>query len=165
MFRINKISVLVVLVLLLQCPVLVLYLSRSSALVLPGSWPVGRFFFLLSFSSCCLVSFSPSEVWQLCSLLVVLLWSWIISVLVYEGLVSLPHPLSLGQGQSQWSVSWLLWWFAVCSSILQSRLTVHAQGLGPVVCHLLPFPTSGSSLSPTCSQPSCHLFTDGSHMS
>jgi hypothetical protein len=31
-----------------------------------------------------------------------------------------------------------------------------------VVCHLRSFPTSGSSLSPTCWWPSCCLFTDGS---
>jgi hypothetical protein len=36
---------------------------------------------------------------QLCSPPVVLLWSWVFAVLVYWGLVSLPCPLSLGQGQ------------------------------------------------------------------
>jgi hypothetical protein len=39
---------------------------------------------------------------------------------------------------------------------------VGAQGLGPVVCRLSSFPTLGSDLLPTCCQPSCRLFTDGS---
>jgi hypothetical protein len=60
----------------------------------------------------------------------------------------------------------MLWWFPVCSSmLLQSLLTVGAQGLGTVVCCLFSFPTSSSHLLPTCCWPSCHLFTDGSHAS
>jgi hypothetical protein len=46
--------------------------------------------------------------------------------------------------------------------MLQSCLTVGAQGLSTVVCCLHSFPTLGSCLSPTCWWPSCHLFTDGS---
>jgi hypothetical protein len=46
--------------------------------------------------------------------LAILLWSWVFIVLVYWGLVILPHTLSLGQ--SQISISWLsavsvLGWF------------------------------------------------------
>jgi hypothetical protein len=47
--------------------------------------------------------------------------------------------------------------------MLQSHLTVGAQGLSPVVYCLHSFPTSGSGLSQACCWPSCHLFTDGSH--
>jgi hypothetical protein len=64
---------------------------------------------------------------QLCGPLAILLWSWIFAVLVYWGLVSFPHALSLGQGQRP--VSWLsavsvLCWFADCFSILQHHLTL-----------------------------------------
>jgi hypothetical protein len=48
-------------------------------------------------------------------------------VLVYWGLVSLPHALSLGQGQrsvSQLLVVIVLCWFADCFSILQHLLTL-----------------------------------------
>jgi hypothetical protein len=45
--------------------------------------------------------------------------------------------------------------------MLQSHLKVGAHGLSPVVLCLCSFPTLGSSLSPTCWWPSCHLFTDG----
>jgi hypothetical protein len=61
------ISVLVVLVLLLQHPVLVLIFKTGSILVSPSGWgvsPVCLFFFFLSFSSSSLVSSSLSEVWQ-----------------------------------------------------------------------------------------------------
>jgi hypothetical protein len=72
---------------------------------------------------------------------------------------SLPSPLSLGQGQ--WSVGWppavsVLWWFPVCSSTLQNHLTLDAVhwprrwALCSAAC-----PTSGTSLSPFCCQPSC----------
>jgi hypothetical protein len=43
---------------------------------------------------------------QLCSSPAVLLWCWVFAVLVYWGLISLLHSLSLGQGQ--WSVSLVL---------------------------------------------------------
>jgi hypothetical protein len=51
---------------------------------------------------------------QLCSAPAVLLWRWLFTVPAYLGLVSLPCPLSLGQGQ--WSISQspavsVLWWF------------------------------------------------------
>jgi hypothetical protein len=65
---------------------------------------------------------------QLCGPRTVLFWSWVFAVFVYWSLVSLPHPLSLGQGQ--WSVSWppavsVLCWFADCFSILQCCLTLN----------------------------------------
>jgi hypothetical protein len=68
-FRNNKILVLVwVLVLLLQHPILVLYLSRSSVVVLPGGWIVFVCLFclfsLLSFRSSCLLSSSLCGLWQ-----------------------------------------------------------------------------------------------------
>jgi hypothetical protein len=47
--------------------------------------------------------------------------------------------------------------------MLQSHLTVGAQDLSPVVCHLHSFPFSGTGLSPACWWPSCLLFTDGLH--
>jgi hypothetical protein len=56
-----------------------------------------------------------------------------------------------------------LWLFSVCSSMLQSHLTVGAQGLSCVVYHLCSFPTSGSSLSSAFWELSCHLFSDGSY--
>jgi hypothetical protein len=91
----------------------------------------------------------------LCSSPPLLLWSWVFIVLVSLGLVSLPCPLSLGQGQ--WSVSRLpavsmLWWFADCFSILQSCLTLH-------VAHWLrkwaTYPISGSVLSLARCRPFC----------
>jgi hypothetical protein len=72
----------------------------------------------------------------------VLLWSWLFTMLVYWGLVSLPCPLSLGQGQ--WSISQppavsVLWWFAVCFSIFQSHwLWVILTGSGDELYGLLP---------------------------
>jgi hypothetical protein len=96
---------------------------------------------------------------QLCSPPAVLLWSWVFTVLDYWGVVSLPHPLSLGQGQ--WSVSWfpavsLLWWFADYFSILQCHLTLGvAHWLRRWALWSAPCPISGSGLSPTCYQPFC----------
>jgi hypothetical protein len=83
--------------------------------------------------------------------LVVLLWRWLFTVLVYWGLFSLPHPLSLGQGQ--WSISCppavsVIGWFTVCFSILQSKL--RRWVLWSTTC-----PALGSGLSPTHCQPSC----------
>jgi hypothetical protein len=75
-------------VLLLQS--LCWYLNRSSILVLSSDWVV--FFFLLSFSSSCLVSSSLTEVWQFkfdsCPQVqeisstppAVLLWSWLFTM-------------------------------------------------------------------------------------
>jgi hypothetical protein len=51
---------------------------------------------------------------QLCRPPAVLLWTWLFSVLDYWGLVSLPRPLSLGQGQ--WSISGLM--DACCDGLL-----------------------------------------------
>jgi hypothetical protein len=63
---------------------------------------------------------------QLCSPLAILIWNWVFTVLVYWGLVSLPHTLSLGQ--DQWSIRWppavsVLWWFVDYFSILQCHFT------------------------------------------
>jgi hypothetical protein len=57
----------------------------------------------------------------------ILLWSWVFTVLICWGLVSLPLPLPLGQGQ--WSISQppdvsMLWWFSDCFSTLQCHLTL-----------------------------------------
>jgi hypothetical protein len=79
---------------------------------------------------------------QLCSPPAILLWSWVFSVFVYWGLVSLPGPLSLGQCQQ--SVSWLpaasmLCCFADCFSILQHSLILCcslAQEMSFVDCYL-----------------------------
>jgi hypothetical protein len=83
------------------------YLSRSSVVVLPGS-----VFFFFCLSEAAAWSAPPSvgcgnlslyvilRFWnQLCSPPAVLLWSWVFTVLVYWGLVSLPLPPSLGQGK------------------------------------------------------------------
>jgi hypothetical protein len=94
---------------------------------------------------------------QLCSLPAVLLWSWVFTVLIYWGFVSLPCPLSLGQGQ--WSISWppavsVLWWFADYFSILQCHLTLDVApwlrrwALWTATCPIL-----GSGLSPTWCRP------------
>jgi hypothetical protein len=45
-FRNNRISLLVILVLVLQHPVLVWYLSRSSVLLLPGVWGISPVLFI-----------------------------------------------------------------------------------------------------------------------
>jgi hypothetical protein len=88
---------------------------------------------------------------QLCGPLAVLLWSWVFAVLVYWGLVSLPHALSLGQAQisvSQFSVVSMLCCFSDCFSILQCCLTLDVAhwlrrwALWTAIC-----PISGSSLS------------------
>jgi hypothetical protein len=106
---------------------------------------------------------------HLCSPPAVLLWRWLFTVLVYWGLVSLPLPLSLGQGQ--WSISWPLavsglCWLAVCFSILQTRLTLGvAHWLRRWAFWLATCPTSSSGLSPAHYWPSClpsSLFTDSS---
>jgi hypothetical protein len=79
---------------------------------------------------------------QLCSPRAVLLWSWGFAVLIYWGLVSLPGPLFLRQGQ--WSFSWppairLLWWFAdflqFCSVVW---LWLLFTGSGDEICGLPP---------------------------
>jgi hypothetical protein len=96
---------------------------------------------------------------QLCSPPAVLLWIWVFAVLDYWALVSLPFPLSLGQGQ--WSVIWppsvsMLWWFADYFSILQCCLTLDvAHWLRRWALCTTTWPISGSGLSPTCCQPFC----------
>jgi hypothetical protein len=96
---------------------------------------------------------------QLCSPSAILLWSWVFDVLVYWGLVSLPHPLSLGQ--DQWSISQLpavsmLWWFADCFSILQCCLTLDvAHWLRRLVLWTATCPILGSDLSPASCWPFC----------
>jgi hypothetical protein len=96
---------------------------------------------------------------HLCSPPAVLLWRWLFTVLVYWGLVSLPHPLSLGQGQ--WFISCppavsVLWWFTVCFSIWKGRLTLGvAHWLRRWALLIRYLPVSGSGLSPACFQPSC----------
>jgi hypothetical protein len=94
---------------------------------------------------------------QLCSPPAVLLWSWVFGVLVYWGLVSLPHPLSVRQGQ--WSIIQpsavsMLWWFADYFSILHCCLTLDVVhwlkrwALWTTTC-----PISGSGLSLVHCQP------------
>jgi hypothetical protein len=64
---------------------------------------------------------------QLHGPLAILLWIWVFAVLVYWGLVSLPHALSLGHSQrsiSQLPAVSVLCWFADCFSILQCHLTL-----------------------------------------
>jgi hypothetical protein len=96
---------------------------------------------------------------DLCSPPDIQLWSWVFAVLVYWGLVTLPHTLSLGQGQR--SLSWppaasVLRWFADCFSSLQFRLALDVAhwlrrwALWTATCSI-----SGCSLSPTCCQPFC----------
>jgi hypothetical protein len=85
------------------------YLSRISVLVLQAHWVV-VFFFCLSetaaWSAPPSVGCGSLSLYvvlrfqnQLCSPPAILFWSWVFSVLVYWGLASLPHPLSLEQGQ------------------------------------------------------------------
>jgi hypothetical protein len=99
---------------------------------------------------------------QLCGPLAILLWSWVLAVLVYWGLVTLPCTLSLGQGQrsiSQLSAVSILCWFVDCFSILQHCLALDVAHwfrrwvLWTAICHI-----SGSSSSSACCQPVC-LFT------
>jgi hypothetical protein len=80
------------------------YLSRSSVIGSPGVWLAGSFFFFClsaaaAWSSlpsvrcgCLVYMLSSGSGDQLCSLPAVLFWSWLFSVLVYWGLVSLLHP-------------------------------------------------------------------------
>jgi hypothetical protein len=95
----------------------------------------------------------------LCNSPAALLCSWVFTVLVYWGLVSLPHPLSLGQ--VQWSVSQppavsMLWWFADCFSILQCCLTLDvAHWLRRWAFWTTTCPISGSSLSLAHCWPFC----------
>jgi hypothetical protein len=102
-FRNNRISDLVVLVLLLQHPVLVLVFKQKLCLSLTRWLPV---FSCLSVAATWSVlpsvrfDFSSGSGDQLCGPPALLLCSWVFSVLVYWGLVSLPHAPSLGQGQS-----------------------------------------------------------------
>jgi hypothetical protein len=78
---------------------------------------------------------------QICSPPAILLWSWVFAVLVYWGLVSLSHSLSLGQGQrsSDGSLlsacySGLLTVFQFCSVIW---LWMLLAGSGDELCGLL----------------------------
>jgi hypothetical protein len=96
---------------------------------------------------------------QLCGTPAILLWSWVLTVLVYWGLVTLPHTLSLGQGQRsvcQLSAVNVLWWFVDHFSILWHHLTLDVadwfrrQALWTTICSI-----SGSSSSPTHCQPVC----------
>jgi hypothetical protein len=91
-------------------------------------------------------------------------------VLIYWGVVSLPHLLSLGQ--CQWPISWypavsMLWWFPDYFSILQSYLTLDvAHWFWRWYMWTATCPISGSGLSPThCCYFCCssHLFTEGLH--
>jgi hypothetical protein len=178
-FRNNRISVLVLL--LLQHPVLVLVFKQGFCLSLTRL--LGN---LTSFSSVfqwqlvsqllpqwgvavwvCMLSSGSRD--QLCSPQAILLWSCVFTVFVSWGLVSLPRPLSLGQGQ--WSFNQplavsMLWWFADCFSILQCCLTLDVAhwlrrwAMWTATCSI-----SGSSLSPACCQSFClssHLFTERS---
>jgi hypothetical protein len=101
-------------VLLLQHPVLVLVFKLKLCCSLVRWLGSVFFFFCLSVAAawsappsvrCGSLSLTVSLQLQnqLCSPPAVLLWSWVFTVLVYWELVSLPHPLSLGQGQ--WSFS------------------------------------------------------------
>jgi hypothetical protein len=153
-------------VLLFQHPVLVLVFKQKLCLSL-AKW-LGR---LASFFPCLSVaaaySAPPSVRFvlssgsrdQLCDPLAVLLRSCVFTVLVYWGLVSLPHALSLGQGQ--WFVIWLcavsmLCWFINCFSTLQCCLTLDVAywlrwwSLWTAVC-----PISDSGLSPAHCLPFC----------
>jgi hypothetical protein len=166
------------------------YLSWSSVIVLPGGWVVFDFFFSFCFSEAAAWSALPSVVcgslslyvvlrfWNhLCSPPAVLLWSWVFTVLDYWGLVPLPCPLSLEQGQ--WSISWppavsMLWWFADYFSILQCHLTLDVanwlrrwvlwtatcltlgRGLSPMHCQL--FCLSSLCLLKVCMEISSLLF-------
>jgi hypothetical protein len=96
---------------------------------------------------------------QLYSPPAILLQSWVFTVLVYLGLVSLPHPLSLGQNQrsiSQLPAVSVLWWFADCFQFCSIIwLWMLLPGSGDELCG----PISGSGLSSTCCQPSaCPVF-------
>jgi hypothetical protein len=75
---------------------------------------------------------SSGSGYQFCSPSAVLLWSWLFAVLIYWRLVSLPHPLSLRQGQ--WSISQppavSLWWFTVCQFCRALWLWVLLTGSG-----------------------------------
>jgi hypothetical protein len=88
---------------------------------------------------------------QLCGPLDILVWSWVYSVLVYWGLVSLPHALSLGQGQRSISLLFaisMLCWFAEYFSILQHHLTLDVtHWLRRLVLWTTICPISGSGLS------------------
>jgi hypothetical protein len=95
---------------------------------------------------------------QLCSPPAVLLWSWVFTVLDYWGLVSLPCPLSLGQGQC--SVSWppavsVLWWFVDCFSIWKCHLTLDLlTGSGDELCRPLPALFQAAAYHPSTVGPS-----------
>jgi hypothetical protein len=96
---------------------------------------------------------------QFCNPPAVLLWSWVFTVLVYWGLVSLPRLLSLGQGP--WSISHplavsMLWWFTDYFSILQCCLTLDvAHCLRRWALWTATCPISGSSLPLAHCQPFC----------
>jgi hypothetical protein len=96
---------------------------------------------------------------QLCSSPVVLLWSWLFTVLVYWGLISLPHPLSLGQ--HQWSISWppavSMWWFAVFQFCRAIWLWVLLTGSGDELCGPLPALFQAMAYHPPAVGPSSFL--------
>jgi hypothetical protein len=80
------------------------------------------------------------------------------TVFNYWGLVSLPHLISLGQGQ--WSLSWspavsVLWWFADYFSVLQCTLTLDvAHCSGDKFCGPLPALFQAAAYHPTTVGPS-----------
>jgi hypothetical protein len=174
-FRNNRISILVwVLVLLLQHPILVLVFKQKLCDSLARWWGSVwlSFFFFPSLSQADAQSVPPTVGCgslslyvvlriqnQLCSPPAVLLWSWVFTVLDYWGLVSLPYPLSLGQGQ--WSITWpptvsVSWWFADYFSILQCSLILDvAHWLSRWALWTITCPASGSSLSPASCWPLC----------
>jgi hypothetical protein len=96
---------------------------------------------------------------QFCVPLAILIWSCVLAVLAYWGLVTLSHSLSLGQGQrsiSQLSAVSVLCMFVDYFSILLCHLTLDVshwfkrQALWNTIC-----PISGSGSSPAHCQPIC----------
>jgi hypothetical protein len=156
------------------------YLSRSSVVVSLGGWVVVFFFF---FQQQLLGPVLPSEAWQFrfaCCLQVLESALWSTSCPVLEmgfccacllGACFFARSVICQLGQGQWSVSWppavsVLWWFAVCVSILQCHLTLDvAHWLRRWALWTATCPISGRGLSPTSCWPSylsSHLFTDSS---
>jgi hypothetical protein len=153
-------------VLLLQHPVLVLVFKQKLCLSLTRWLPV---FSCLSVAATWSVlpsvrfDFSSGSGDQLCGPPALLLCSWVFSVLVYWGLVSLPHAPSLGQGQSSAISSLLsacygglLVVFQFCNIIWLRMLLA---GLGDEFCGSL----SSLFQAATYHPPSVRVFTESSH--